>query len=450
MDHLQALFIDHPHICTDTRQMCSGCLFFALQGEHFDGNLFAREALEKGAVCAVVDNPEVVPLKNEVADSRYLLVPDVLQTLQELAAWHRRRYNIPVFALTGSNGKTTTKELIQAVLSERYRVTATEGNLNNHIGVPLSILKMDSHTEILILEMGTSHAGEIGLLTTLSHPTAGLITNVGGAHLEGFGTPEGIKQEKGTLYDYLKTRNGTLFCHANDQALLSMLEERHVEKNVIYYGSQLQNDGTALSPDDGLVLPQVSSELQDGLLVVHVEGYPKIKTHLTGLYNTPNILAALAVAEHYGVEREQAVAAVAGYVPSNHRSQWIRTSKNVLIADAYNANPVSMKLALENLVSIPGTNKCAVLGDMLELGTYTEQAHAEMVQMVETLALECVFWVGPYFARAVENEKAKGLCFSKTEELIEYLKGHPPAGKIILVKGSNGIGLSRLIASEVC
>lgn len=444
MDQLQALFINHPHICTDTRQICPGCLFFALTGDRFDGNMFAGEALKKGAAYAVVDNPQVV------ADSRYLLVPDVLQALQELAAWHRHRYNIPVVALTGSNGKTTTKELIRAVLSVRYRVTATEGNLNNHIGVPLSILKMDRNTDILILEMGTSHAGEIALLTNISHPTAGLITNVGGAHLEGLGSPEGIKQEKGALYDYLQLHNGTLFCHANDSLLVSMLEERQIKKNVLYYGSRSQDSRAAGQPDGVSELPRVWSELQEGLLVVRVAGYPEMKTHLTGLYNIPNILAALAVAEYFGVEREQAAAAVAGYVPSNNRSQWVRTSKNVLIADAYNANPVSMKLALENLVSIPGYSKCAVLGDMLELGTFAEQAHTDMVRRVETLELESVFWVGPLFTRAVEKEKAKGICFSNTEELIEYLTGYPLSGKIILVKGSNGIGLSRLIASGVC
>jgi UDP-N-acetylmuramoyl-tripeptide--D-alanyl-D-alanine ligase len=442
MEAWYQLFKDHPLVCTDTRKIKPGCIFFALKGDRFDGNAFANEALEKGAAYAVVDNPCVIPHTTEET-IKYVLVPDVLKTLQQLSAYHRLRYNVPIIALTGSNGKTTTKELIRTVLSARYTVTATEGNLNNHIGLPLTLLNINSRTDIVVVEMGTSHAGEIALLTSLCRPTAGLITNVGGAHLEGLGDVEGIKKEKGALYDYLKNHEGTAFCHVNDSILTGMLTERGITDNVVFYGTGLyaENEQSGES---------VQVMQQDGRLVLQVPGYPKIQTQLTGLYNVPNVLAALAVGTHFGIAPEQAAAAIAAYVSANNRSQWVQTTHNICIADGYNANPVSMRLALENWHSLPGEGKCAVLGDMLELGAAAHQAHVDMVRLVVAMKPDQVFWVGTHFSRAVKEEKAVGMCFATTEELMVYLKEHPLKDKIILIKGSNGIGLHRLIPSGAC
>ncbi|HHV03155.1 MAG: UDP-N-acetylmuramoyl-tripeptide--D-alanyl-D-alanine ligase [Bacteroidales bacterium] len=428
MERLYAVFEKYPRICTDTRQINPGCLFFALKGERFDGNQFAGEALEKGAAYAVVDN-------YQGTDPRCIRVPDVLRALQDLAAMHRSGFRGPVFALTGSNGKTTTKELIHAVLSVNYRVTATQGNLNNHIGVPLSILKMNRDTEVGLFEMGASHPGEIAFLTEIVRPTAGLITNVSGSHLEGFGDLEGVMRCKGALYDYLASTGGTVFCHVEDPVLTGMLLERKIMENVVPYGIKRQG---------------VKAWLQEGFLIFSLKGYPDITTHLAGLYNVPNVLAALAVAEHYRIERTKAVQAVASYVPSNNRSQWIKTSRNSLIADAYNANPVSMTLALENLASLDGRGKVAILGDMLELGPVSAREHLGIVRMVEKMDLEKVFWVGPYFTQAVHQNGAKGFCFPKVENLIDHLKKNPLEGNIVLIKGSNGIRLRELIASGVC
>jgi len=428
MERLVALFEKHPDICTDTRQIRPGCLFFALKGEHFDGNMFASQALKNGAAYAVVDN-------YQGTDPRCILVPDVLQALQQLASMHRSRFTGPVLALTGSNGKTTTKELIHAVLSVRYQVTTTQGNLNNHIGVPLSLLKMGSKTEAGLFEMGASHPGEIAFLIAMVKPNAGLITNISGAHLEGFGNLEGVKQCKGALYDYLHAHGGTIFYNADDPVLMQMLEQRTIRDHLVPYGTSKQ---------------PVQSALEDGVLVVRVAGYPPIRTNLAGLYNTPNVLAALAVARHYGIENTKAAEALARYIPSNNRSQWIKTGRNALIADAYNANPMSMSLALTNLGLTEGKKKCAILADMLELGASAHQSHRGIVEQVEQMGLDQVFWVGPLISKAVQELGAAGMCFAKVEDLVLHLGRHPLVGATVLIKGSNGMGLSKLIASGVC
>ncbi|HPV87597.1 MAG TPA: UDP-N-acetylmuramoyl-tripeptide--D-alanyl-D-alanine ligase [Bacteroidales bacterium] len=428
MKLLYALFDKHPRVCTDTRQIVPDCLFFALKGEHFDGNLFAEEALEKGAAYAIVDN-------YSGTDPRCVVVPDVLLALQDLAAMHRSGFDIPVIALTGSNGKTTTKELIHAVLSVNYGVTATQGNLNNHIGVPLSILKMNRDTEAGLFEMGANHPGEIAFLTQIVRPVAGLITNVSGVHLEGFGDLTGVMQCKGALYDYLASTGGVIFCNVEDSLLMNMLRDRKIVENIVPYGIKKQ---------------EAHAWLREGFLVLSLRGYPDIMTHLTGLYNVPNVLAALAVAEHYGIDKVKAAQAVASYLPSNNRSQWIKTSRNALIADAYNANPVSMTLALENLALLDGKDKAVILGDMLELGSVSSREHMEIVRMVEKMDLKHVFWVGPLFAQAVHQSGAKGSCFPKVEDLIDHLKNNPLKGNTILIKGSNGIRLRELITSGVC
>ena len=426
-DKLYSLFLKHPLICTDTRLIRSGCLFFALRGERFDGNHFALEALAKGAAYAVVDNCLV-------DDPRLIRVPDVLAALQHLSVIHRKTFNIPVIALTGSNGKTTTKELIHAVLATRFRVTATKGNLNNHIGVPLSLLEMNSETQAGLFEMGASHPGEIAFLTEIVRPDAGLVTNISGAHMEGFETIEGIKKCKGALYDYLASSSGVVFYNADDPVLCRMLEERNIYKKAIAYGTEVQG---------------VKAEVVEGVLQLNVEGYPLIKTNLAGKYNTPNVLAALAVGKYYGTDPMETANAIASYSPSNYRSQWIQTSRNKILADAYNANPVSMVLSLDSFSAAEGSRKCLVLGDMLELGSESHREHLKIVEQVERIKAEKVFWVGPLFTRAAEEKGAAGMCFPHVDALITYLEKEALEGWVILIKGSNGIRLIKLITSGV-
>ncbi|MFA5301216.1 MAG: UDP-N-acetylmuramoyl-tripeptide--D-alanyl-D-alanine ligase [Bacteroidales bacterium] len=426
-EKLYSLFIKHPDVCTDTRQIRPGCLFFALRGERFDGNLFAREALGKGAAYAVVDNCSG-------DDPRLIRVPDVLNALQQLSVTHRKSFNIPVIALTGSNGKTTTKELIHAVLATRYRVSATKGNLNNHIGVPLSLLAMNRETQAGLFEMGASHPGEIAFLTEMVMPKAGLITNISGAHMEGFETIEGVKKCKGALYDYLASSGGMVFYNADDPVLCNMLEERNIKEKAIAYGKDVQG---------------VKTEISEGVLQLKVDGYPLIKTNLAGHYNTPNVLAALAVGKYYGTDPLETAGALTSYKPSNYRSQWIQTSRNRILADAYNANPVSMMVSLESFSAAEGTRKCLVLGDMLELGADARREHLKVVDRVAKMNTDKVYWVGPLFSEAVKERGAEGLCFPHVEALITYLENDPPEGLVILIKGSNGIRLTKLIASGV-
>ncbi len=426
-EKLYSLFLKHPDVCTDTRQIRPGCLFFALRGERFDGNLFALEALGKGAAYAVVDNCSG-------DDPRLIRVPDALESLQQLAVNHRDKFQVPVIALTGSNGKTTTKELIQAVLATRYCVTATKGNLNNHIGVPLSLLDMNRDTQAGLFEMGASHPGEIAFLTKMIKPDAGLITNIAGAHIEGFETIEGVKKGKGALYDYLASSGGVVFYNSDDPVLCRMLEERNIKGKTIAYGTGVQG---------------IKAEITEGVLQLKVDGYPLIKTNLAGSYNTPNVLAALAVGRYYGTDPLETVRAIASYRPSNNRSQWIQTSRNLLLSDAYNANPVSMALSLENFTASEGSRKCLVLGDMLELGEGSHREHLKIVAQVGKMNVDKVFWVGPRFTRAVEESRAAGMCFPHVEALITYLEKDLPEGFVVLIKGSNGIRLTKLIASGV-
>jgi UDP-N-acetylmuramoyl-tripeptide--D-alanyl-D-alanine ligase len=426
-ENLYSLFLKHPDVCTDTRQIRPGCIFFALRGEHFDGNLFACEALGKGAAYAVVDNC----LGD---DPRLIRVPDVLDALQQLSLTHRKTFKIPVIALTGSNGKTTTKELIHAVLATRYRISATKGNLNNHIGVPLSLLAMNRETQAGLFEMGASHPGEIAFLTEMVRPEAGLITNISGAHMEGFETLEGVKKCKGALYDYLASSGGMVFYNADDPVLCRMLEERNMKEKAIAYGKDVQG---------------VKTEISEGVLQLKVDGYPLIKTNLAGHYNTPNVLAALAVGKYYGTDPLETAGALTSYKPSNYRSQWIQTSRNRILADAYNANPVSMMVSLESFSAAGGSRKCLVLGDMLELGADSRREHLKVVDRVARMNTEKVYWVGPLFSEAVKERKAEGLCFPHVDALITYLEKDPPEGLVILIKGSNGIRLTKIIASGV-
>ena len=439
-------------VTTDTRTLKGGEMFFALKGENFDGNEYAMKALELGAAYAVVNASSAA---GNTDDPRLIKVEDTLATLQELARWHRSMTFVDgkpltVIALTGTNGKTTTKELIREVLSKRYRVTATEGNLNNSIGVPLTLLKINSDTQIAVIEMGASHPGDIRELVNIALPNFGLITNVGKAHLLGFGSFEGVKQTKGELYDYLRRTADKIFLNVDNPHLCAMAAER-----------SMQHDSER--PDCSLVIPY-------GLGYAHAQVLPSspenpflriavpvaegesvtIATNLVGSYNADNVMAAIAVGCHFGVSFDEAVGAIEAYVPSNNRSQMTRTSRNTLIVDAYNANPTSMEAALGNFAAVESDQKIAALGDMLELGDESLAEHVRIAAMALDLGLQRVCFVGTEFAKALatfEDLPAdKVISFDTSAELADWFTANPCQGSIILIKGSRGTRMEKVIA----
>ncbi|MCD8186713.1 MAG: UDP-N-acetylmuramoyl-tripeptide--D-alanyl-D-alanine ligase, partial [Rikenellaceae bacterium] len=389
----------HP-VITDSRKVPAGALFFALRGDHFDGNAYAAAALEAGAAFAVVDDPKII------RDDRYILVPDTLRALQSVARIHRRNLGIPVLAITGSNGKTTTKELVSRVLAERFQVSATRGNLNNHIGVPLTLLSMKPDTEIAVIEMGANHPGEIAAYCKIAEPDFGLITNIGKAHLEGFRGPAGIRRSKGELFDWLRRTGGTAFYPVESEALREMIAARPHLTAYSY-------DTFELQPHSG----------RDNLLSVRYAG-EVIHTHLAGDYNLQNIAAALAVGRYFEIRPRDMISAIESYIPENQRSQRMKTDQNILYLDAYNANPSSMSAALENFSNVEeaGYPKVLVLGDMLELGEFAEKEHAEILDRVYRLAFTEVFLVGRLFAAA---NRYGYKTFETFEKLAEYLRDHP-------------------------
>ena len=392
-ESLYTLFKSQGIVTTDSRNCPPGSLFFALRGTSFDGNKFASQALSAGCSYAVVDDPSVA------VDSRYLLVDDVLQALQALARHHRREWGGTVVGITGTNGKTTTKELMSACLSRRYKVLATEGNLNNSIGVPLTLLRLDSSHEMAVIEMGASHPGDIAELVDIAEPDFGLITNVGRGHLLGFGSFEGVVDTKCELYDFLRTHGGKVFLRHEDE----ILSQRAV----------------------GLVGKE------------HFD----VDTKLIGSYNLPNALAAAAVASYFDVQPSDIVAALSAYEPHNKRSQLIRTSRNTLIVDAYNANPTSMGAALDNFCAAELPCKMAILGDMGELGNESEAEHRRVVERLAGESGIEILWVGSEFMKA-----AGGMtCFSDTEALIDFLKASVITGRTILIKGSRFMKLEKCI-----
>lgn len=411
---LYSIFLQSAGVCTDTRTLKKNQLFFALKGENFDGNRFALQALEKGASYAVAGEDL------EADDPRLIKVPDTLETLKELAAYHRRQLRIPVIGLTGTNGKTTTKELVRTALGAAYRVSATEGNLNNEIGVPLTVLKIGPRAQIAIVEMGASHPEDLKPLLAVAQPNLGLITNVGKAHLLGFGSFEGVKHAKGLLYDYLKEHEGVVFANADDPVLQEMLAARGLE--AIGYSKE----GVKIKAN-----PFLELGFEDAVL----------KTQLVGAYNAANVLAALKLAWFFDVAREDALQAIASYVPSNNRSQLVKTEKNTLIVDAYNANPSSMAVALDNLALMKG-RKVALLGDMRELGADAAAEHARIVERLEGVE---AYLVGEEFAKAAKGKPYK--TFATSEELAKYLVENPLEGCTILLKGSHSIQMEKVIAS---
>lgn len=418
ISNLYQIFKSSAGVNTDTRTLRENQLFVALKGENFDGNAFALQALEAGACCAVVSDTV------EADDPRLVKVPDTLKTLQELAAYHRQQLDIPVIGLTGTNGKTTTKELIRTALAAKYRVYATEGNLNNDIGVPLTVLRIGADAQLAIVEMGASHPEDLKPLLAVAQPTHGLITNVGKAHLLGFGSFEGVKHAKGLLYDYLKEHDGVAFANADDPVLQEMLWERGMSR--IPYGM----DGVTVVP----------ATPEEPFLTLQWED-KTLKTHLVGAYNAANIMAALRLAWFFAVPEADAFAALAAYVPSNNRSQLVKTGRNTLIVDAYNANPSSMAVALDNLALSEG-RKVALLGEMRELGTEAAVEHKRIVARLQGLEA-CL--VGQEFAKAAEGSGIP--VFESSDALAAYLQEHSLSGCTILVKGSRGTRMEKVIAS---
>ncbi len=432
-EKLYELFLKTGKVATDSRRIEGGELFFALKGENFNGNKFAAAALERGAAYAVVDEMPDVPR------GRIILVPDVLSSLQKLARFHREHLlsggrRIPVVGLTGTNGKTTTKNLLKAVLSKKYRVCATEGNLNNDIGVPLSLLKMDSDTEIAVIEMGASHPDDIAVLVELARPDFGIITNVGKAHLQGFGSFEGVKRAKGKLYDFLCAHGGTAFVNADDPVLMRMASERTGMKTVPY---GMDADGASLLPSTA-DNPFLRLRLSDGV---------PVDTRLVGAYNCPNVLAALSAGRYFGVSESLAVEAVESFVPDNIRSQMIKTGRNTLIVDAYNANPSSMAAALDNFRSVEGNRKIVMLGDMRELGPDSVAEHAAVIRLLDSMSLDGIFLVGEEFRKASDVERLPSCArlFESSEKLAEELSREAPSGAVILIKGSRGVQMEKVV-----
>lgn len=414
---IHQLFLSSGKVSTDTRNIEKHVLFFALKGENFNGNTFALQALEKGASYAIVDE-DVAP-----NNPRVILVTNVLNTLQQLATYHRNYLKIPIVALTGSNGKTTTKELINAILSQQFKTTATKGNLNNHIGVPLTLLSMNRNTDIGIVEMGANHQKEIELLCNIAQPGYGVITNFGRAHLEGFGGVEGVIKGKSELYDYLKENNKTIFFNVDDAIQYEKLKNY---SSVYTFGKE--NASVVVTFLDANPFVNVAYKKET------------IQSNLIGSYNFTNLAIAIAIGSYFKISTQKIKAGIEGYTPSNNRSQIIEKDDNKIILDAYNANPSSMEAALENFSKLKDQNKVAILGDMFELGNDAPKEHQHIANLAAKLNIETLL-VGNNFFTA----ETKLLKFPTFEDLKNHLEQHPVKNKTLLIKGSRGMALERVL-----
>ncbi len=418
---LYDLFIHNPQITTDSRNCPKGSIFFALKGDKFDGNQYAGKALASGCVYAVIDNPDYY------IGERTILVDNVLKTLQQLAHHHRKVLGLPIIGITGTNGKTTTKELLAAVLSTKFNLLYTEGNFNNHIGVPLTLLRLTHDHEMAVIEMGASHPGDIKELVDIVHPNYGIITNVGRAHLEGFGSFEGVIRTKGELYDYIRRSKGKIFIKKENEYLQSIA--KGIEQITYGNGDDAFASGQVVSCDPFLVF----NWKQQGKL--HT-----VETHMIGSYNLDNELAAVAVGRFFKIPAERISRAIAAYEPTNNRSQFKKTENNELIIDAYNANPSSMKVALDNFITMPVQPKAIILGDMRELGPTSDELHAEVVEQIKKGQFDKVFLCGEHFSKVGKEFSP----FATTEAMVEELRKQPLKGYHILIKGSHSMGLEKL------
>ncbi|MBW4888314.1 UDP-N-acetylmuramoyl-tripeptide--D-alanyl-D-alanine ligase [Mucilaginibacter sp. HMF5004] len=428
IEQLYAIYQQYPVISTDTRKIAPGSIFFALKGDKFDANTFAEQAIAAGAAYAVIDNPAY-----QTSDKQ-ILVNDVLTTLQELAKYHRSQLQIPVIGLTGSNGKTTTKELINSVLSQHYKTYATIGNLNNHIGVPLTLLAIKSDVEVAIVEMGANHQKEIELLSNICQPTHGLITNVGRAHLEGFGGREGVKKGKGELFDYLKTSKGVAFVNADSEVLLDMVKERSMQ-NVVYYGADEANAVSGKLIENSPFL-KLQWKLKEST-------YHIAQSQLTGAYNLDNILAAICIGHYFKLSEEELNRGIENYAPTNNRSQIVTTETNTLICDYYNANPSSMLVAIENVGLLDFPHKILILGDMFELGDESPAEHTAIINKAMVTPVDERIFIGEEFYR--QKGETNAIFFRDADEAITALKAQPVKNATVLIKGSRGMALERLV-----
>lgn len=422
---LYEIYKQHPTVFTDSRLAKNGGLFFALKGERFDGNQFALQALAEGAHFAVVDD---VNLANA---SRCIYVPDVLTTLQQLANFHRSQLQIPIIGITGTNGKTTTKELIHAVLSQKFNTWATQGNLNNHIGVPLTLLRITDQHEMAIIEMGANHLGEIAQLCSIAEPDYGIITNVGKAHLEGFGSFEGVKKTKGELYQFIQHKGKGIFINTGNPHLVEMASQ-----NDIQYSYSTENAD--------LVGEVASDHLYVTAKVRFAKGWLYLKSNLSGVYNLENILAAARIGLHFGLDPLEIQKGIENYKPSNNRSQITRVGNTLFLIDCYNANPSSMKLSIENFESQNQPGKTLILGDMLELGDNSLAEHQAVVDQIKKIEVEEVVLIGSEFQKTECPSKFKR--FLTVDEFLAESNPKEWQNRFVLVKGSRGIRLEKVIA----
>jgi UDP-N-acetylmuramoyl-tripeptide--D-alanyl-D-alanine ligase len=426
ISELYTLFLASEGVNTDTRTIRPGEIFVALKGENFDGNAYAAQALENGAAYAVVNDYA------EGDDPRLIRFPDTLQALKELAACHRKQLDIPVIGLTGTNGKTTTKELIREVLATHFTVAATQGNLNNDIGVPRTVLSIGADADIAVVEMGANHPDDISALTWVSQPDYGLITNVGKAHLLGFGSFEGVKKAKGQLYDWLSEHDGQAFVNVDDDNLYEMAVSRPL--SIIPYG---------VAGEDAEILP---TSAENPFLRMSIGG-EVLESKLVGAYNAANVMAALAVGRQFGIPLKDGLAAIAAYTPSNNRSQMTRTERNVIIEDAYNANPSSMAAALDNFALLQSDCKIVMLGDMRELGEDSVKEHVKILKKLDDCGLTHACLVGDEFRKALEETGTPEYVkwFATSDDLAAALTERPLTGATVLVKGSNSMRMGKVI-----
>lgn len=429
IQELYQVYLQYPCVTTDTRKPVRDSIFFALHGENYDGNKFAAEALKKGAAYAVVDNQTLS------FDKRYIMVNDTLTVLQELATYHRSKLNAGIIAVTGSNGKTTTKELVYRILSQKYHAFATYANLNNHIGLPLTILGIKQKHQIGVVEMGANNTGEIMKLCHIAQPAYGLITNIGRAHLEGFGSLEGVKNTKKELYDYLDETHGCIFVKGDNNILTDMLVK--FSGGIVKYGDC----------DESVCRAEILQKYPSLELHVYIgknASIPlKIRSNLVGDYNKENILAAVSIGTYFSISNEKIKQAIEEYTPEFFRSQFKKTKSNRIILDAYNANPTSMEAALNNFYHHPGLNKVLILGEMKELGDSSGEEHTKLIRLIHDMGFIHVFLVGEAFRRI--DKPAGWKCFGNVGEMITALQKKPFNDNTILLKGSRAVQLEKLL-----
>ena len=431
IEQLYQLYLQHPIVSTDTRNLPDGCIFFALKGANFDGNQYAQQAIDTGAAYAVVDDPTLM-------GEHFLRVPNVLEALQQLALLHRRHFDIPIIAIGGSNGKTTTKELVSAVLSSHYPCHFTKGNFNNHIGVPLTLLSMPNGTEVAVIEMGTNQAGDLDELCKIAAPTHGLLTNIGKEHLEGFGDLEGVKKAEAELYHYLSRHKGCVFLNLSEKYLRTLA--RHNSRRVVYRQSG------ETTPIPGAIEIQLSSETPFITAGFNSDAgeWVTVESRLMGKHNFHNIMTAIALGIYFKVPAAKIKNAIEAYTPSNNRSQFIQKGTTSILLDAYNANPSSMKPALQTLQQFDAQRKIAILGDMLELGADSDKEHQAILRFAARIKPDQIILVGPAFGKT-DFKKYHALHFSHVDEARAWFVEQNLENTMILIKGSRGIRLEKIL-----